>query len=150
MAAGRLNREVEQLEEIAYGLTVLEKEISYGHTRLPQALELAARGLKGIAGSVFRLAGVAITEQEITPYQAFTVALDSVPSWEAESARPVLLRLAEELGASSISEQERFLKLAQEEIGAQRERAREKASSQGKVYRWGGFLVGGMLTLLLI
>lgn len=150
IAAHRLNREVTQLEEIAYGLNVLSKEITYGHTRLPRALQNASSNLTSVIGNVFSITGRSITEQELSPQQAFRAAISEAKSWEAEAAIPVLLRLADELGTSSCQEQERFIKLATEEIRAQQARASAKAASQGKVYRWGGFLVGTMLTLLLI
>lgn len=150
MAASKLNREAEQLEEVAYGLMVLSKEIIYGHTRLPWALQLAGKELKGAAAVVFQETGANISGREMAPRQAFQTAMQSVPDWEAAGARQVLLRLADELGVSSSSEQERFLKLAYEEVQMLRQRALDKSKSQGKVYRWGGFLLGGMLTLLLI
>ncbi|MGE5381700.1 MAG: hypothetical protein ACM3NT_11630 [Methylocystaceae bacterium] len=150
IAAGKLSREAEQLEEVAYGLLVLSKEIIYGHTRLPRALQLAGKELKGSAAVFFQEAGANITSKEMTPRLAFQTAMQTIPNWEAAGAEHVLLRLAEELGVSSSSEQERFLKLAQEEVQALRQRALDKSKSQGKVYRWGGFLLGSMLTLLLI
>lgn len=150
IAASKLNRQVEQLDELAYALTILSKEIAYGHTRLPQALQISARDLRTPVGDVFRIAGIAIARDELSPQQAFANSLQTAKRWEAHMAKPILLRLADELGASSIPQQERFLKLAEEEIRAQRLQAQEKAISQGKIYRWGGFLTGCMLTLLLI
>lgn len=150
MAAHRLNREVEQLEEIAYGLNVLSKEITYGHTRLPRALQIASRNLVTVIGQVFSVTGRAISEQELSPQQAFRAAISGAKAWEAQAAIPVLLRLADELGTSNCQEQERFIKLASEEIRSQQVRALEKVTSQGKIYRWGGFLIGAILTLLLI
>jgi len=150
IAANKLNQQVEQLDDLTYALNVLSKEIAYGHTRLPQALQISAQGLKSAVGEVFLRAGNAISHDELTPRQAFLSSLQAIKKWEVKEAEPVLLRLADELGASNISQQERFLKLAEEEIRALRQRAQEKACSQGKVYRWGGFLMGGILTLLLI
>lgn len=149
LQALNLEKRVRELEELDYGINLLSKEIVYGQTRLPAALAICGQQVEGEVGSVFTQAAELLKGKDLKPRKAIEIAVSRCQLASAEAKR-ILFRLSDQLGMSGVMEQERFLALALEEVRLCREKAEKQASSQGKVYRWGGFLLGGMLALMLI
>ncbi len=141
-----------QLRDLATGLAVLQTEVEYGATPLPEALRAAAQAAGPEVGPFFASTARRLAEgQGITPGDALRGALAEISP--DTSLRPadlaILEALAAVLGASGRQDQVRHLALCQERLAGEEARAQEERVRYEKVARYAGILSGAGLVLIL-
>lgn len=151
--AARYARRPGQLRDLQTGLAVLQTEVEYGATPLPEALQRAARAAGPVAGQIFaesarRLAaGGGVTAGECWE-QAVEAVADTTDLGPEELS--VLKALAPVLGASDRADQIRHLQLARHRLESEEARAREERQRYERMARYLGVLSGAALVLILI
>lgn len=151
--AGEYSRRPRQLHDLQTALAVLQTEVEYGATPLPDALATAARAagpqvgalLLSAAGHLQNGAGLTAGDALRTAVAERAPALALRPAdWEA------LLALAAVLGASGREDQVRHLQLARERLAGEEARAIEERARYERVARYAGVLGGAALVLILL
>lgn len=146
-------RRPRQLRDLQTGLAVLQTEVEYGATPLPEALDSAARAAGPEVGAFFAgTAGQLRAGVGMTPGEALRAALAEA---EGDTAlRPgdlaVMDALSSVLGASGRHDQVRHLALARERLVGEEARAAEERARCEKVARYLGVLSGAALVLILL
>jgi stage III sporulation protein AB len=151
--AGRYARRPLELRDLQTALAVLQTEVEYGATPLPEALLAAARAGGPSVGPLF--AGTAARLAEgggITPGEALR---EAAAEWAPKTALreadlAAVGALAEVLGASGRSDQVRHLALARHRLAAEEARAMEERARYEKLARYMGVLSGAALVLILL
>lgn len=151
-AAGYLRRPVE-LRAIRAALMMLETEIVYGATVLPEALSRVARRCDRSVAPLFRLAAEELKSMSgVTAGEAWEKALHSY--YPGTSLAPqdlaILRDLGASLGVSDRNDQRRHLSLAAGQIGAGSAAAESEAQKNAKLWGYLGFMGGLMVVLVLI
>jgi stage III sporulation protein AB len=151
--AGRYARRPAHLRDVATALAVLQTEVEYGATPLPEALIRAAQSGGAAVGPLFadtaRRMGAG---GGITPGEAMRAAWQegAAATALAPSDVGVVLSLAEVLGASGRADQVRHLALARERLAGEEARAQEERARYERLARYLGVLSGAALVLILI
>lgn len=136
-------------------LNALQTEISYGHTRLGQALRRAGGAFGGAFGSapaqVMECAAQLLDEGGLEgPGECIAVALGSLGHGIPGDAVDAIVALGHRLGASDAADQARHIGLAIRRLEGARDRAEDAAARNSRVWSSVGFLVGGMVTIALL
>lgn len=151
--AGRYARRPAELRDLQTALAVLQTEVEYGATPLPEALAGAARAGGSAVGPLFAATAAKLAAGGgITPGEAMRGALlDSAGRLSLQpSDLQVLLALAEVLGASGRQDQVRHLALARERLAGAEARAQEERTKYERLARYAGVLAGAALVLILV
>ncbi|SMB98592.1 stage III sporulation protein AB [Thermanaeromonas toyohensis ToBE] len=141
-----------QLKALISGLKLLETEIVYASTPLPQALARTGEQLGGVAGLLFLEAAALLREEPGLPaVEAWGEGLEKLKEQSALHLEDldILKTLGQGLGASGREDQVKNLELAREHLKRQLVLAEEAAQRQGKMWRTLGFLLGITLVLLM-
>lgn len=145
-------RRPRQLRDLQTALAILQTEIEYGATPLPQALGAAARAADGMVGRIFSQTAQRLSEgRGLTPGDALRRSLAETAEETALQREDleVLLALAPVLGGSGRSDQIRHLTLARERLSREEIRSREERDRYERVARSVGVLAGAALVLIL-
>ena len=150
---GNYARRPAELRDLQTALAVLQTEVEYGATPLPEALRSAAAAAGPAVAPLFaRTAERLAAGGGITPGDAMRSILDA--GLEGAVLRPedleVMRALAGVLGASGREDQVRHLALARERLVALAARAAEERSRYEKLARYVGVLSGTALVLILL
>ncbi|SHG65334.1 stage III sporulation protein AB [Thermosyntropha lipolytica DSM 11003] len=153
MGARRLAQRVEELKNLRLALNFLEKEITYMHTPLSSAFKKTAYFCAPPLSCFFlacserldKKAGVTAAEAWMTGLKE----LQKISSLKPEDIE-LLKTVAMQIGMSDTYEQHKFLALLQEELKIIEQKAREEAQTGGKLWSYGGFILGALLVLLFI
>ena len=151
--ARRLSERQEQLGDLKMALAYLDKEISYLHTNLSQALQNTAGFTRWPVNSLFATAAQELSRKKgITADEAW---LQGIKALQAESQlcpkdMELLATLASQLGTSSAFEQNKTLTALGEELALLQLKARQETDSNHKLWSYGGFIIGTAIVLLLI
>jgi stage III sporulation protein AB len=151
--AGAYARRPRQLRDLQTALAVLQTEIDYGATPLPDALRAAALAAVVSVGCIFTCTGERMgAGGGITPGEALRGALQEMAPETALSKQDseVLSALASVLGASSRADQVRHLTLARERLSGQEAQAQEARLKYERVARTMGVLIGLGLVFILL
>jgi stage III sporulation protein AB len=152
VAAG-YRRRPRQLRDLQTGLAVLQTEIEYGATPLPEALRAAAGAAgSGVGPILARTAQLLSIGHGTIPGEALRQAVREVGPETAlgRADLEILLALAPALGASGRHDQVRHLQLARERLAGEEARAAEERDRYERVARYAGVLSGLALALILL
>lgn len=141
------------LRDLQVGLAVLQTEIDYGATPLPQALAAAADAAGGPVGEILRAAATELHVGEGTTAAEALRRATAEKGGATALVRPdleVLGALAAVLGCSDRLDQVRHLRLAQERLCGEEQRAQEARSRYERMARYIGVLTGTALVLILL
>ncbi|MCF8009742.1 MAG: stage III sporulation protein AB [Clostridiales bacterium] len=140
-----------ELRSMQSALQMLETEIIYGATPLPEALEYVAERCEKNISRLFRQ-----VEQELIVSHGCTVkeAWDRAlylyaPPFFQKGDTSILSQLGNCLGMSDREDQSKHLHLAMEQLKLETTSAKEKAKSQVKLWNYMGFLAGLMIVTIL-
>lgn len=146
-------RRQEELKEILKGLTILENEIVYGATPLPEALEKLACKLREPS----RIFVEAVTKRLIkgdveSVYQGVLKEFNVLETkfYLYEEDKKVMGDFFKSLGESGIYGQEKIFSLAIEGIKINLKEADEFAKKNVKLYRYLGICFGAMISIFMI
>lgn len=145
-------RRPRHLRDLQTALAVLQTEVEYAATPLPQALSVAGRSTGEPVGALFTRAAERIRAGGgLLPGDALRGSLEDLSERTALQRQDldVLLALAPVLGASGRSDQIRHLALARERLAREEEQAREERERYERLARSAGVLVGAALVFIL-
>ena len=144
-----LERRPRELREMRTALQMLETEISYAATPLPDAFRLIRDRFQGNLRDFFDQL-VRELGSKHTAGHAWQSSVDTLygkMAWTQED-RSILLALAPTLGQSDRQDQLKHLRLCQERLAMAEQHAHELARKHARLYRSMGVLVGLLLVLL--
>lgn len=134
-----------QLRNLQSALQMLETEISYGATPLPEAMEQIALRTGKPENILFNAAReelMSMTGCTVKEAWERSLNLFSRHSVLEESDYIVLRQLGSSLGISDRQDQSKHLHLALEQLKAQEANAADRASTHVKLWNYLGFLAG--------
>ncbi len=150
LLAKSLERRCKVLQELGQGLLILEREIGYSATLLPQALAQAGQGA-GQAGELFIVTGELLAAGEGQGAgHAWLDALDrTAPDLNLEEeTRQLLVAFGQGLGLSHSQDQLKRLELCRLRLEGLETEAKNKWRQLGKVWKNLGWAMGLALALL--
>jgi stage III sporulation protein AB len=134
-------------------LDFLEKEISYARNPLEQALRrtayVSAEPVKGL----FEKASRALQEDlSSTAREAWNQGVKHLHEHEVFTAEDLAIinLIGERVGTSDAPDQIRMLRQTGAELKVQEEKSRQQEDSEKKLWSYGGFLVGLIISILMI
>lgn len=151
--ARRIRKRVEQLQNLRLALNFLQKEITYIHTPLPQALKRTEQFSVYPVSVLFQEAACSLEERQgNTAREAWRKGMQNLSSHSELSPADLelLAALGYQIGMSDATEQERVLLLVQEELKILEEEAIKACESGQKLWSYTGFVLGAVVVLLLI
>lgn len=151
--AARYARRPEQIRDLQTGLAVLQTEVEYGATPLPEALERAARVSGSAVGPLFSECARQLGQGDgATAGEALERALNTAAgaTYLGPEELSAMRALAGVLGASGRADQIRHLQLARHRLEAEEARARDERQRYERMARYLGVLSGAALVLILV
>ncbi|MDD3653713.1 MAG: stage III sporulation protein SpoIIIAB [Desulfotomaculaceae bacterium] len=150
--AGNYQRRPRELRSLRAALQMLETEISYGATFLPEALRQVAGRCDQATAVLFSEAAAELSRMSgVTAAEAWDKALRKY--YPRTALKPgdlaVLQNFGASLGISDRQDQIKHLHLAMEQIDNEAVIADDESARNVKLWRYLGF-IGGLLVVLLI
>lgn len=150
--AGNYQRRPKELRSLRAALQMLETEVSYGVTLLPEALrQVSGRCDQATAVLFSETAAQLSTMSGMTAAEAWDKALRKY--YPGTALKPgdlaILRNLGASLGISDREDQIKHLHLAMEQIDSETVRADDESVRNVKLWRYLGFM-GGLLVVLLV
>lgn len=153
MGAKRIENRVDQLKNMRLAMNFLEKEISFIHTPLSQALQRTAKFSIPPVSLFFEETSSHLREKlGLTASEAWSRGLDKLrrESDLREDDLELLSTVSMQIGMSNADEQKKFFSLIQEELRIQEEKSLAEVKAGRKLWAYGGFILGTMVVLLII
>lgn len=152
VAAG-YSRRPRQLSALQQSLQLLDTEIMYVATPLPEALKRAGRSGEAAVDRIFTGAA-----ERLEQSRGWSAAEAWQTSLEQEYPRTalnledfqVLQAFGQGLGCSDRDEQHKRIAMTSWQLRQGEEKARRDSEKNGKIWRYGGFLLGISIALLLL
>ncbi|MBE3588584.1 MAG: stage III sporulation protein AB [Thermoanaerobacteraceae bacterium] len=150
--SGNYARRPRDLRSLQAALQMLETEITYTATPLPEALgQVALRAGGRVAPLFSRAREELLSLSGCTAQEAWETSLKEF--YPGTALKPadlaILRRLGAALGISNIQDQSKHLRLAMEQLGLEMARAEEEAARYVKLWNYLGFL-GGLAAVLML
>ncbi|KKC46171.1 MULTISPECIES: stage III sporulation protein SpoIIIAB [Paenibacillus] len=153
LQAARFAKRPRQLRELIHGLQRLETEIGYGYTPLPEAMRRTGAHMAEPAASIFRLTSDRLESPDAPAFEACweeTLA----GCWPGTAMRKTelatLRRLGSTLGMSDREDQLKHLRLAQQQMQAEEDGARDDQARYEKLSRSLGILIAALVVILMV
>jgi stage III sporulation protein AB len=140
------------LRNLETALSMLETEINYGHSPLPEALEnISNKCEKEVSGLFLNTSKNMKLKEGITADEAWEKALKefSISSSLSNSDMEILISFGRYLGSTDIEDQIKNIKLVLANLKWQGEIALEEKQKNEKLWKYLGVLSGLMVFLLL-
>lgn len=141
-----------ELRQLRSALQMLETEITYTATLLPDALsQVGLRCEQAVARLFKRAAAELKTMSGCTAREAWETAVEEYSDGTALTAPDlsILRNLGNSLGVSDQADQVKHLHLTMEQLKTTEDRAEEEAARNVKLWNYLGFLGGLMVVLIL-
>lgn len=141
-----------ELQALMAGLQILETEILYAATPLPQALSRIGKQLPGRVGPFFlRWAESLSTGSGRSPVQILEEDWERITEGMhlMSSDREPLIQWSMTLGQSDRTDQSKHIRVVYAALSAQEGQAREEMSKMAKLWRYTGVLAASAVVLLL-
>jgi stage III sporulation protein AB len=141
------------LKESYKGITLLQNQVIYNNTPLPEALEDVAKKMKAPIEYILNTVANRLSKgAEGDVYSNFIEVYREVENnlyFEKED-KSILEDFLKSLGDSGVYGQERIFKLALENLKGNIDEASELAKKNTKLYRYLGICFGAMISILLL
>jgi len=150
--AGNYSRRPKELRSLRSALQMLETEVAYSATYLPEALRQVSGRCDKTSAILFGGAAAELSSMSgVTASEAWEKALENYYRGTALKPRDlsILRNLGCSLGISDKEDQIKHLRLAMEQISTETASAEEEASRNVKLWSYLGFL-GGLLVVLIL
>jgi len=141
-----------QLRQLRHALQLLETEISYSLSFLPQALEKVAKAIESPINSLFsQTAKLLLNQEGYTAGEAWKMTLTKfLPELALKSCdEEILLQLGNSLGCSDRDNQLKHLKLAQSYLQKEEAKAEKEGVKNAPLWRYCGLFLGLTIIILL-
>ncbi len=144
-------RRPQHIRGLIHALQLLETEIVYGGTPLPEALRRVESQSPQPASQLFGRTAELLAAGGATTRDCWQQAAAELwPKTAMKSGeRDIVLRLGSALGISDRDDQRKHLKLAASQLSAEEEIAREERQRYESMWRTLGVLVGALLVILM-
>jgi len=150
-AVRRLERRVQELNQLWVGLSMIRRELGWQLTPLPELLRRAAGETKGAVSDFFRLCAVGAGRLNGRPFrQIWQQGLECVNLRLEEDDLEALEQLGGVLGRYDEEHQQKALEQALSRLEEQRRQAVDHRARLGRVYGMLGLTSGLFLVILLI
>lgn len=151
--ASKFSGRVKHLRQFIEGLHMLESDILFTSTPLPEALQKVAERQDEPASQVFSIASQIISScMGFTAGEAWSIALDDTSHllYLTGEDIDILKNFGNTLGATDKENQKKHFRLATVQLESQLRKAEEDRQKHERMYKNLGFLFGATLILLLI
>lgn len=153
LQAAKYTDRTKELRSLIHALQRLQTEINYGHTPLPEAFTVTAATTSQPIQQLFIVTSQLLQgQQELSLQEAWTEAIERC--WANTSLRDrekeVLLRMGTVLGMSDSEDQQKHIQLAQLQLKAEEEVAREEQDKFVKMWRSLGALGSILIVILMV
>lgn len=150
-AVNRLDSRVRDLRELSTGLEILQQELSWRLSPLPEALDAAAGGTHGSAARFFSYCAQGSRRLAGTPFRTlWSRGLEECPLRLSRSDRALLEQLSPILGRYDGESQRQAVENVLTGLSRQQAQAEDDRRRLGRVYGVMGLTAGVFLTLVLI
>ena len=152
LVAGSFHYRPKILRDLQVALSMLETEIGYGHSPLPEALESISKKCDADVAKLFSKAKTHISSKEgCTPDEAWQKALNDfyTDTHLLETDMEVLSSFGRYLGSTDRQDQLKNIKLTLTNLKQQEIIALDEKSKNEKLWKYLGVLSGTMVFLLL-
>ncbi len=142
----------QQLTSLEGALQLLETEIIYGATPLPEAMELVADKCDPEIAGLFRDTALELRKMEgVTAYEAWVRAIEKFSPGTALNNQDlsILKRFGTSLGVSDREDQAKHLQLTKSQLKQAVIQAESASRKNATIYKYLGFL-GGLLLILIL
>lgn len=142
-----------ELRQVQNGLKMLETEILYGLTPLPEALLRVSAQINYPIDKLFFQSSESLKNGEgLTASEAWEISLEEL---EKESSLlkediDILISFGKGLGGSDRDEQTKHLKLVQDHLKNAEFKAEKLKEANQKIYKYLGFSFGAIIALVLV
>jgi stage III sporulation protein AB len=153
LAGAAYSLRTRQLRTLQEALQLLDTEIMYGATPLPAALSKVAAAAGEVVGSLFGEAGDLLGKSRgLTAAEAWNLSVERNVRRTAliEEDRAILRSFGETLGSSDRAEQHKHITLTAFHLRQEEEKAEGNRQKNERIWKYGGFLVGIGIVLLLL
>ncbi|HBG22358.1 MAG: stage III sporulation protein SpoIIIAB [Syntrophaceticus sp.] len=152
-AASLYSQRSNELRSLQDALQMLDTEILYAATPLPEALKKIGQGRGNSVTKIFSKAGELFGEgQGFTVAEAWEKALQD--NWNSSALiqddYAILCAFGKLLGVSDREEQHKNIALTSMHLRQEEEKARRSQEKNTRLWQYGGFLVGISIVLLLL
>jgi len=150
--AGYYQHRPKTLRNFQTAFSMLETEINYGQTPLPEALERVGNRCDPIISSFLkRVRELLLSLEGYTASEAWEISLNELRSQMPlnDSDFEILISFGKYLGSSDKEDQVRNLKMAMSQLKQQENLAVEEKNKNEKLWKYLGVLTGLTLVLLL-
>jgi len=151
--AGKYSGRVRHLRQVQDGLHMLESQILFTSTPLPEALQKTAERLDKPVSQIYVVASdILDSHMGYTAGEAWSIAIDQTVDrlcLDREDIE-ILRNFAKSLGSTDKENQEKNFRLAEHQLNSQLEKAEDARTRNERMYKNLGFLLGATLIILLI
>ena len=150
-AVNRLDGRVRDLRELSAGLEILQRELGWRLSPLPEALETAAGGTHGRAAQFFACCAQGAKQLAGSPFRTlWSRGLERSPLWLSGEDRALLEQLGPILGRYDGDSQRQAVENALAGLGRRLTQAEDDRRRLGRVYGILGLTAGVFLAIVLI
>ncbi|MEL7567833.1 MAG: stage III sporulation protein AB [Dehalobacterium sp.] len=153
MLGKNIKKHGEELRQMQFGLQVLETEIMYSQTPLPQALKIVAKQTQGVVAKFFDTVSCELNNGlGQTAGEAWSKALEKIQPYATLTGEDLnfLDQFGQGLGLSDREDQLKRLTGVQIQLTAREKEAEVERSRFQKVWQTLGWACGLVVTLLFI
>lgn len=151
--AGRFSGRVRDLRLLQEGLKMMESEILFTSTQLPEALLNTSAKLEAPMGRVFMHAAQILEgRMGYTAGEAWNLAFEKYMESLCFSREDmeIIRSFGKSLGSTDKANQEKNFRLTRLQLGSQQAKAEEERGRNERMYKNLGFLLGATIIILLI
>ncbi len=149
--AGSYRRRPAQLRALAQSVRLLKAEVEYSVMPLPQALKHVATRADRAVADLYRLAGEALSNVDVTVANAFRIGIDACAPRSALRSEDfdVMRELGATLGTSDSVHQSQQIDVALARLNSLEAMARELQQKNERMWQYLGVLSGLLIVILL-
>lgn len=150
--AEKLEGRLRDLRSFGLGLQILEREIAFLSSSLPDAM-IKISYIKGNASAIFRECGEILKEKQgYCVQEAWEMAFDRLyrDTFLEDEDRMILIELGKSLGAYDIENQTQNIKNISSQLQIQEQKAEVNIEKNSKLYKSLGALAGLAIVIVLL
>lgn len=149
--AKNFRNRTEELRLFQDGLSMLQTEVTYGLTPLPEALRKIGKIVKAPVGDFFQEVFTKLMRGDGNLFTSYwDETLDSFPTALNQEDKEIIRNLGYSLGRSSVSEQKKHIDITLKQLYTAERESKEQCAKNEKMWKYLGFFSGLALVLVLL